>query len=491
VALPIVVLALTVGVFPPVLAAPRSPEEAIEGSLELLHDGRFDEADALLARETSEDDPTAAFFRAFVTYWRLLYDEKNAAHRSVLEKRLNRAIALAEGRQKADPSDPIAALYAGSSHLLLAQLRVSEKRVLSAAGEARKAKRSLEGAIRSDVVAADAAFALGTYNYVADRVPAFVKGLRAVLFLPGGDRERGLQQLEQAATRSRSFALESRILLSTIYSSRQEKLFREARRQTELARKIGSGSIAALHTSALLELTLSRPERAAAFLEAASDRASRASQTDRAVLASIAYQKARAEFAMLRPDLARSRLRALLDRPGPIPAAVASDARRLADLCQTLIAAPAPSPSASSARPRKDRPASGGAADGQVAHAWEQALQALELARSGSTRDSLDALVSLAEASPQEPVFAMLAGRALLVADRPKEALPHLLVAARSSLTPAPWQGLSKVLAGFAADRSGRRTTAVELYRKAQDGPPFIGRDAAAFCLQAACTDPL
>ena len=46
--------------------------------LPLIHDGRFDEADRVLA--ATPDTPhtlEAAFFRAFVTYWRLLYDDDN------------------------------------------------------------------------------------------------------------------------------------------------------------------------------------------------------------------------------------------------------------------------------------------------------------------------------------------------------------------------------------------------------------------------------
>ena len=50
----------------------------------------------------------------------------------------------------------------------------------------------------------------------------FLKGLRVLLFLPGGNREEGLRRLESAAGRSRYFGLEARILLATLLSDRRE-----------------------------------------------------------------------------------------------------------------------------------------------------------------------------------------------------------------------------------------------------------------------------
>jgi hypothetical protein len=49
---------------------------------------------------------------------------------------------------------------------------------LAAAYEAKKAKRLLESASKAGANTADALFGLGTYNYLADTVPSYVKGLR-------------------------------------------------------------------------------------------------------------------------------------------------------------------------------------------------------------------------------------------------------------------------------------------------------------------------
>ena len=139
--------------------------------LTLLHDGRFDEAEAFFARAGGRPDATA-FFRAFTTYWRLLYDPDNPGLEADLERRLLDSAARGEEALARNTSDAEATLFAGSSRLLLAELRASQKKVFAAGSEAKKAKRLLETGAKADSVATDASFGLGTYNYMADRLPA-------------------------------------------------------------------------------------------------------------------------------------------------------------------------------------------------------------------------------------------------------------------------------------------------------------------------------
>jgi tetratricopeptide (TPR) repeat protein len=448
----LVLLALTAA-HPAGSKAGEAPDPALHEGLALLHDGRFDEAEASFARSGGRPE-AIAFFRAFAVYWRLLYDDENPSLQAALETRLLETISRAEEALARDPADPEATLFAGSARLLLGELRASQKKYFAAGSEAKKAKRLLEAGTRAAPVAADAAFGLGTYNYMADRLPAFVKGLRAILFLPGGDREIGLQQLSRAAGTSRYFRLEARILLSTIYASKHERLYADAEREVRTALAEKPRRVTALDAAARYRLMLAEPERAAELLDEAARRAAESPGTSLSVSGAIEYQRARADFAMLRPDAAQRRLTALLSRAG-LPASLREDATKLADTASTLLASPAGDP-------------------------WRRALPAVEhLASPPPGDDPLASLVDLARGSPQEPVLSLVAGRALLRAGRSKDALPLLLTAARSTATPRPLSGMSKLLAGQAADLDGQRSRALELYRGAIDGPSFVGRDAA------------
>lgn len=433
----LVLLALTAAL-PAMAESGAEPESGFREGISLLHEGRFDEAEESFGVAHGRPE-ASAFFRAFAVYWRLLYDPGETRLETSLEERLLKTTALAEETLHHDAADPEATLYAGTAHLLLAELRAKQKKIFAAVSEAKKAKRLLEAGSRSGSIATDSSFGLGTYNYMADKAPAFVKGLRAFLFLPGGDRDTGLAQLARAAQGSRYFRLEARILLSTIYASKQERLYSEADREARAALDGGTRSVASLHAAARFKLMMAEPERAAELLDEAARRAAAAPRTHPTVSAALEYQRARADFAMLRPDLAHRRLSALLAKHG-LPKDLEQDARRLSETSASLLAAP---------------PAEG---------PWDRALPGI---------------VELAERAPGDPILSLLAGRALLRAGRGNEAFPLLASAARSSGTPRPLTGMSKLLAGQAADLAGRRADALELYRAAIDAPSFVGREAA------------
>ena len=467
--------------------ASGSMEESFPGgdrrlaALRLLHDGRFDEAEEVLESSSSTPaDPSIAFFRAFVIYWRLLYDEGNQPLQRTFEERLEAAIRAAENAQHERPKDPEPPLWAGSSHLLLAQLRASQKKPFAAAVEARRTRRDLEVSRKAGGSGSEPLFGLGTYNYMADRVPAFVKGVRFLLFLPGGNREEGLDQLGQAASESRYFALEARLLLTTIYANKHERLYEEAVRQSDLAGVLAPDAIAVLHASAVLSLSLGRLTEAVRFLDRALDRAASAQRTDISVVATLLYQRARSEFGLFRPDLTLERLRPMIAYQNALPRAVRGEAWQLACDAAALSGTPNWFPELALALHGSTSPSPrSGASMTAAASAWQRALPALEIERTGGIESSAKALLELADSPPREPVVALLAGRALLLAGRGEEALRWLQKAESSFQLPSLWVGPCRLMAGRAADLAGSRPRAVQFYKKAQEGASFIGREAA------------
>lgn len=438
-------------------------------ALALLHDGRFEDAEEAIRRGRSEaaTDPSLAFFRAFVTYWRLLYAPADPGLRAELEERLDAAVRLAEERLQSDPADREAALWAGSSGLLRAHLRAAKRKPLAAAFEARRAKRYLDRAEERGPWAADAAFGLGTYLYVADRVPAIVKGLRTVLFLPGGDRERGLALLRRAAEASRFFARDARLLLITLYAHPSERMYAEALREADRALAPAPAPVAALHLAGKLNLALGRLDAAAALLARAFERTGAAGRTAPSVLAAIEVDRAAVDFARFRPDLAIERLdERVLGRPG-----VPEELRRSAE--QVRAAA------VEIAGERGSRPVTETTPDGVPrAASWRRALPALEIERREGAAASLPRLLALAEAAPDDATLALLAGRALFLSGRFSEAIRMLRCSEREAAIPPFWIGPCHLMEGQAADLAGDRKAALLHYRKAEQAPPFPSRDA-------------
>jgi hypothetical protein len=233
--------------------------------LDLLHQGRFQAAETEIAAFPGES-PTAraerSFLASFATYWRVLYDPYNESLRDRFEEQLLAAIRDGEAAMEQGSGDARAYLFLGSAHLLRAQLRAAEKSVLPAAYEAKKSRKMLLRSLDASSSGPDSCFGLGTYEYYADQLPAIVKGLRFLLFIPGGDRELGLRRLERAADEGSLFRFEARVVLLTIYSDDREHLHEDALRHTGLLLAEQNRSVTALHAAAKVYLGLARPEQA-------------------------------------------------------------------------------------------------------------------------------------------------------------------------------------------------------------------------------------
>jgi len=410
----------------------------------MLHDGRFDAARAEAVRLGAGGTSDDLFFAAFVTYWHLVFEDDSLELQATLERQLDAAIDAAEREMRLGGEGP-SALWGGSSHLLMAQLRASERRPLSAAFEAKKAKRLLETATKRGENPSDAFFGLGTYNYMADTVPNYVKGLRALLFLPRGDRDKGLEQLAIAAARSPHFAFEARTLLVTIYANRHERLYDEALREKSNLLEQSPDRVASQYAAARLDVSLGRNASALDHVERATARAVALGDVHPVVLRCLDLLKARAEFASFRPDLAAGTARRAIASGRGLYPGVRSD-------LEALLAA-------------AERTAAG--VD------WT----ALKAATPGTAAPEA---IALAAAAPERPLLALLAGDAELRAGQPEAARMWLDKAAASGLAPVLLAGC-QLRQGQASDLLGERTRAVDYYKRAAATPGFWAKDAAFY----------
>lgn len=449
--------------------------------LRLLHDGQFDPAERLIESEIARAGRNAerSFFRAFVTYWRYLYDPENDAILDKLEGELKSAISIADRELKNSPDEGATRLWRGSSHLILAQVRASQRKVFGAAFEAKRAKKHLEAAVKADSPPVESDFGLGTYLYFADIVPGILKGIRALMFIPGGDREEGLRRLERAAERSSYFAIESHILLATIYADKREGLYDEAMEQRDAALGDYPESVAVLFGAARLELAVAQPYLALRHLEIALARCEALPETAPSVVATLAYYAAQAELWLFRPDRALEHLRPYLEDPSSAPSSDVDRIRRLAFRAATLCGGP---PDWYRALPERGQPPT---KDADELRRWREAgltlaagRDALRLEREGDLAASAHALRALYDVAPQDPTRALLVGRSLLIQGRGEEALPYLRQAMDSDRFPNRWQGAVRLMAGMAADVAGDRAEAISLYQESEERG-FHGDNAA------------
>ncbi len=129
-------------------------------------------------------------------------------------------------------------LNEGLAYALRARLVGVRGKDLPTARAGKKMRALLLRAIELDPNLNDAYLGLGLYNYFVDTLPTIVKMLKVFIFLPGGSREMGLQQLQRAAEKGEMTRSEAKFLLAKDYSRRNEmqnarslELFQELERE--------------------------------------------------------------------------------------------------------------------------------------------------------------------------------------------------------------------------------------------------------------------
>jgi tetratricopeptide (TPR) repeat protein len=196
----------------------------VEKGVRLLYDGYYNEASKEFdrLRELLPQSPTGELGRVLRDAVRLREDPKNRRARQTLQEGIaaveKKALALLEE----DPNDPRGLFYVGTVHFFQAQVHRRRLAYWSAVKELRAARDLLEQVVNKRSDAWEAYVGLGGYNYFMDALPAYGKILRWLLFLPRGNRERGLEQLQMARNHSLLLGPVAQNILLVAYSTHEK-----------------------------------------------------------------------------------------------------------------------------------------------------------------------------------------------------------------------------------------------------------------------------
>jgi tetratricopeptide (TPR) repeat protein len=183
----------------------------------------LDYADALDAFERAKaddpSDPTAYRLAAGVAWTALLFEQgavtvgdylgqardtvprstPTAALDTAFHENLRQAFSISERRLRDDPADPDAHYQVGAAYGFLASYGATvEGRVLGSLGPARRAYREHQRVLELDPRRKDAGLIVGLYSYAVADLSAPMR-LLARLMGFGGDRQRGIRMVEEAA----------------------------------------------------------------------------------------------------------------------------------------------------------------------------------------------------------------------------------------------------------------------------------------------------
>jgi tetratricopeptide (TPR) repeat protein len=198
----------------------RGYDARIQDGIDLIYRLEFSAADAyfdvIVARHP--DNPLGYFFRAMVTWWRVLVDLEDTSHDEALYRLLKDCIEVCDRRLEENPDDFDAILFKAGSIGFRGRLRGDRDQFLRAASDGLKCLPLLKRSRALEPTNKDILFGQGIYNYFAEVIPKKYPIVRpAMLFLKAGDREKGLQQLQEVADEGRYAKAEAAYFLAQIY----------------------------------------------------------------------------------------------------------------------------------------------------------------------------------------------------------------------------------------------------------------------------------
>jgi tetratricopeptide (TPR) repeat protein len=183
-----------------------------------VYDARFDEVPNLL-RQTCPPAPLEAcqLLEALNIWWQIQMDPLDTSRDAAFTKLIDAVIPAAGAWTKREPHRAEAWFYLGAAYGARVQWRSLRGQQLAAARDGARIKNALEQAIALDPQMQDAYVGIGLYHYYADVAPAAARILRWLLLLPGGDRQRGLDEIARARARGLLVRSEAEYQLHLIY----------------------------------------------------------------------------------------------------------------------------------------------------------------------------------------------------------------------------------------------------------------------------------
>ncbi|HET9176736.1 MAG TPA: hypothetical protein VFQ24_00080 [Terriglobia bacterium] len=209
--------------------------------LDLLMNGDAEPAIKVF-QKIETDDPSSALgylMEANAVWWEIYFTTGNLIDPDVFivssgsttrydahfNKLVDSAMAKARANRSAKRDVARNYLYEGMAYGLRGRLASMRQSNLAAARAARQMRSLLISALHQDRNLRDAYAGLGLYDYFVDTLPTIVKLLRWMVGLPGGSRERGLQEIEYAAKYGELTRGEALYYLAKDYSRASEKQY--------------------------------------------------------------------------------------------------------------------------------------------------------------------------------------------------------------------------------------------------------------------------
>ena len=170
------------------------------------------------------DHPAGRFLLGMVDWWRIIIDPDNTSNDDRMLDKLDEVIELCDRRLDKNENDIAALFFKGGSLGFRGRLYAIRKDWVETAGEGKEALPIVMHAQDLAPTNADIHLGTGIYNYYASLLPDRYPVLKPLmLFLPEGDRLKGIAFLESAAKDAEYAKYEAMYFLVQTYYKYENK----------------------------------------------------------------------------------------------------------------------------------------------------------------------------------------------------------------------------------------------------------------------------
>lgn len=195
-------------------------DEKAKSGIEYVYNLEFEKAENEFRGLTRlrPGDPAGYALLAMVDWWRILIDIDNTGYDDRFYGQLDKVIDMCDELLERNENDVNALFFKGGAIGFKGRLKFHRDDWIAAANAGRKALPIVQSASAADPKNYDILLGTGIYDYYAEVIPEeypVVKPL--LLFIPRGDKKRGIQELTTAAEKGKYACVEAAYFLLQIY----------------------------------------------------------------------------------------------------------------------------------------------------------------------------------------------------------------------------------------------------------------------------------
>ena len=200
-------------------------DSVVTAGIKQIYGIKFLQADTTFKRIISDypGKPAGRFFLAMIDWWKIILDPDNESYDDSFYQKLNAVIDQCDELLDKNPENIDALFFKGGAIGFRGRLRAYRESWLKAAGDGREALPIVEEAAKLNPKNVDVKLGFGIYNYYVAVLPEKYSALKPImLFFPGGNKKRGIEDLEYVARDGKYAKYEARYFLMNIFYHYEE-----------------------------------------------------------------------------------------------------------------------------------------------------------------------------------------------------------------------------------------------------------------------------